>query len=146
MNYLIDPTFTKVNRLFVLAFGNEEDRSSFSNYYELKVKIKDYNVLIDQKPFLEIPIKNKEETYEAIIELIRNNDYTTGNLLDYEYFSTHDKLIAIDLSKQIELKNSDLKQQVIFIGRLEQNATIFFIIEKEEETVLNFSQSPGNFS
>ena len=72
MNYLIDPTFTKVNRLFVLAFENEEDRSSFSNYYEPKVEIKDYNVLIDQKPFFEIPIKNKGETYEAIIELTRN--------------------------------------------------------------------------
>ena len=67
--------------------------------------------------------------------MIRNSDYTTGNLLDYEYFSKHYKLIAINLSKQIELDNSDLKQQINFIGRLEQNVTIFFIIEKEEETV-----------
>ena len=39
----------------------------------------------------------------------RNNGYTTGNLLDYEYFSKHYKLIVIDLSKQIELENPDLK-------------------------------------
>ena len=64
LNYLIDLTFSKVNRLFVLAFENEEDRSSFSKYYTPTIEIKDYNVLIDQKPFFEIPIKNKEETYQ----------------------------------------------------------------------------------
>ena len=59
-------------------------------------------MLIDGKPFFGIPIKNKEEAYETIIEMSRNNDYTTGNLLDYEYFKYHYKLIEIDLSKQIE--------------------------------------------
>ena len=90
-----------------------------------------------------MPIKNGEETYEQIIEMGRNNDYTTGNLLDYEYFSKHYKLIAIDLSKQIELENPDLKQQINFIGRLERNegATMFFIIEKSEETTFEFSQN-----
>ena len=68
INYLIDTVFDNVNRLFVLAFENEEDRSSFSKYYTLTVEIKDYNIFIDQKPFFEIPIKNKEETYEAITE------------------------------------------------------------------------------
>ena len=62
-------------------------------------------MLIDRKPFFDIPVKNKEEAYEAIIEMSRISDYTTGNLLDFEYFSKHYKLIAIDLSKQIELKN-----------------------------------------
>ena len=57
-----------------------------------------------------MPIKNKGETYQQIIEIGRNNDYTAGNLLDYEYFSKHFKLIAIDLSKQIELEKPDLKQ------------------------------------
>ena len=60
--------------------------------------------------------------------MCKNSDYTTGNLLDYEYFSKHHKLIAVDLSKQIELENPDLKQQINFIGKLEQNSTIFFII------------------
>ena len=86
MNYLIDPTFDKFHRLFVLVFQNEEDRSSFSKYYTPTVEINYYNVLIDQKPFLEISIKNKEETDEAIAELITNSNYATGNLLDYEYF------------------------------------------------------------
>ena len=52
LNHLIDPTFTKVNRLFVLSFENEEDRTSFSKYYVPKVEIKDFNVLIGGKSFL----------------------------------------------------------------------------------------------
>ena len=90
-----------------------------------------------------MPIKNGEETYEQIIEMGRNNDYTTGNLLDYEYFSKHYKLIAIDLSKQIELENPDLKQQINFIGRLkrDEGVTMFFIIEKSEKTTFEFSEN-----
>ena len=97
-------------------------------------------MFIDGKPFFEIPVKNKEEAYEAIIEMSKNNDYTTGNLLD-EYFKDHYRLIAIDLGKQIELENPDLKQ-INFTGRLEENnATMFFIIEKKEETTFDFSQN-----
>ena len=62
LNYLIDPAST------VLTFENEDDRASFSKYYIPKVEIKDF-VLIDGKPFFEIPVKNKEEAYEAIIEM-----------------------------------------------------------------------------
>ena len=80
LNYLIDPTFTNVNRLFVLLFENENKRTSFSKYYVPKVEIKDFNVLTDGKPFFEIPVKNKKEAYEQIIEMSKNNDYTTGNL------------------------------------------------------------------
>ena len=129
---MIDPTFTNVNRLLVLIFENQDDGTSYSKYYLRKVEIKDFNVLIDGKPFFEIPVKNKEQAYEAIIEMTQNNNYTTGNLLDYEYFKDHYKLISIDLSKQIELENPDLKQQINFTGRLEENnATMFFIIEKK---------------
>ena len=74
LNYLIDPTFTKVNRLFVLSFENEDDRRSFSKYYVSNVQIKDFNVLIDGKRFFDMPIKNEEETYQQIIEMGRNND------------------------------------------------------------------------
>ena len=63
-----------------------------------------------------------------------NNNNTSGNLLDYEYFSKHYKLIAMDLSKQMELENLDLKQQINFIGKLEEDngATMSFIIEKSK--------------
>ena len=99
LNYLIDPTFNRVNRLFVLSFENEDDRASFSKYYTPIVEIKDFNVLIDSKSFFDVLIKNKEEASEENIEISKNNDYTTGNLLDYEYFSKHYKLISIDSSK-----------------------------------------------
>ena len=70
----------------------------------------------------------------------RKNDYKTGNLLDYEHFSKHHKLIAIDLNKHTKLENPDLKQQINYIGRLdENNATMFFIIEESEETTFDFS-------
>ena len=106
-----------------------------------QVSNKNFNVLFDGKSFFDMPIKNSEKTYEQITEMGRNNDYTTGNLSDYEYFSKYYKLIEIDLSKQTELENSDLKQQINFIWRLERNATIFFIFEKSEETTFEFSQN-----
>ena len=141
LNYLID--FTKINRLLALSFENEDDRTSFSEYYVPNVQINDFNLLMDGKSFFDIPTKNDEETYEQIIEMGRNNDYTTGNLLDYEYFSKHYKLIAIDLSKQIELENPDLKQQINFIGKLKRNegATMSFINENPEETTFEFLQN-----
>ena len=72
----------------------------------------------------------------------KNKDYTTGNLLDHEYFSKYYKLIAIDLSRKIELENLDLKQQISFIGKLEEDeATMFFINEQSEETTSEFSQN-----
>ena len=103
-------------------------------------EITDFKVLIDGKSF-DVPISNKEDAYEKIIEISKNNNYTIENLLlDYEYFSKHFKLIAIDLSKQIDLKNVDLKQQINFISKLEEDeATMLFIIEKSEETTYEFS-------
>ena len=140
VNYLIVPTFTKVNRLLVLSFENEDDRRSFSKYYVPNVQMKYFNVLIDGKSFFDMPIKNNKETYQQVIEMGRNNDCMTGNVLRYEYFSKHYKLIAIDLSKQIELENPDLKQQINFIRKLERDAgaTTFFIIENSEETTFEF--------
>ena len=143
LNYLTDPAFTSVNRLFTLSFprnNNTDSRYSFSNYYDPKVKVNDFNVLIDGKNFLDLSVKNDEEAYEKIIDLSNNSDYTTGNLLDYAYYKKHYKLIAIDLSKQTKLKDP---QQINFIGKLLRNtgATVFFIIEKSEETTFNFSQN-----
>ena len=102
LNYLIDPTFTNVNRSFVLLFARTnagDNRDSFSNYYLSNVEIKDFNILIDEKSFFDLPLKNEEEAYEKIIEMNNNNDCTTGNLLDFAYFKENRKLIAIDLSK-----------------------------------------------
>ena len=69
-----------------------------------------------------------------------NNDYTTGNLLDFVYFIKNYRLIAIDLSKQTKLKDP---QQINFIGKLLRNTgvTMFFIIEKSEETTFNILEN-----
>ena len=89
-----------------------------------------------------MPVKNIEETYEKIWQISDDNGYfTRGNLLDFNYFKEHYKMILIDLSKQIALKNKDTKQQINFIGNLDRDggATMFFIIEKQKETVIEFS-------
>ena len=103
LNYLIDPTFTNFNRLFVLSFTRDnagDKRDSFSHYYVPNVEIKDFNVLIDGKSFFDLPVKNEKEAYQKIIEMSNNNDYATGNLLAFAYFKENDRLIAIDLNKQ----------------------------------------------
>ena len=105
LNYLIDPTFTNVNRLFLLSFTRNnagDNRDSFSHYYLPNVEIKDFNVLIDGKSFFDLPVKNEEEACKKIIEISNNNDC---NLLDFAYFKENYKLIAIDLSKQTKLKD-----------------------------------------
>ena len=102
LNYLIDPTFTNVDRLFVLSFTRNnagDNRGSFSQYYVPNVEIKDFNVLINGKRFFDLPVKTEEEAYETIMHMSNNNDYTTGNLLDFAYFKENYRLIAIDLSK-----------------------------------------------
>ena len=145
LNILVDPTFPNINRLFVLAYQNADDRQSFYEFYLPKVMIEDFNVIIDKLAFFDLPIKTEEEAYEKIIDISRNNEYKTGNLLDYDYFKKYYKLIAIDLSKQQELQeNEDLIQQINFIGRLEEAANVFIIIEKKEHAVLEFSQNFAN--
>ena len=117
-----------------------DDRDSFSGYYVPSVEIKDFNVLIDRRSFFDLPVKNEEESYEKIIEMRNNNDYTTGNWLDFAYFKENYKLIATDLSKQTRLKDP---QQISFIGKLlaTHGTTMFFIIEKSQETTLDISQN-----
>ena len=147
LNYLIDPTFTKVNRLFVLPFERNAEgdrRDCFSHYYVPNVEIWDFKGLIDGKNFFDLPVINEEEAYKKIIEMSRNNDYTTGNLLDFAFLKENYRLIAIDLSKPTKLK--DL-QQNNFICKLEEQvngARMFFIIERSEETTFEFLQNSVN--
>ena len=119
-------------------------RDAFSRYYVPNVKVKDFNVLIDGNSFFDLPVKNAEKAYGKSIEMTRNNDYTTGNLLDFDYFKDNYILIAIDLSKKTKLKNP---QKINFVGKLENQAngaTVFFIIEKSEETTFEFLQKSIN--
>ena len=151
LNYLIDWTFTKVNRLFVLSFERIEENNvkkdhgdSFSRYYVPNVEIKDFNILIDGKSLFDLPVKDEEEPYEKIMSMSRNNDETTGNLLYFFYFKENCRLIAINLSNQTKLKDP---QQINFIGKLENEdngETMFFIIENSEETYFEFLQNSVN--
>ena len=142
LNILIDPTFTNVNRLFVLAYQTADDRHSYSQFYLPKLSVKDYNAIIDKLAFFDLPIKTEGKAYEKIIDISRNNEYAIGNLLDYDYFKKYYKLIAKDLSKQQVLQENEyLIEQINFIGRLEKAANVFIIIEKKENTILEFSQN-----
>ena len=128
--------------MFVLSFprkNNTDSRDSYSNCYIPKVKINDFNVLIDGKGFFDLPVKNEEEAFDKIIEKSNNNDYAVGNLLYFAYLKKHYQLIAINLSKKTKLLDP---QKINFFGKLLRNtgATMFFIIEKSEETTFNFSQ------
>ena len=141
LDYLIDPIFRNIKRLFVLSFKNGKDdptRNYFDKYYMPLVEIKDFKVLIDNKTLFDLPVRNKKEAYEKLIEMSINDDYTTGNLLDYLYHQKYYKLIGIDLSRQT---NTNIPQQINFVGKLEEDdgGTMFFIAEKQQETVLNFS-------
>ena len=138
LNYLIDPTFANVNRLFVLSFtryNGGDNRDSFTNYYVPNVEIKDFNILIDRKSFFDLALKNEGEAYEKIMDMSNNNDYTIGNLLGFTYFKENYRLIAIDLGKQTKLKDPQQTTNKIMEWQC------FFIIEKSEETTFNFSQN-----
>ena len=110
LNYLIEPTFTNVNILFVLSFARDnagDNRDPFSDYYVPNIEIKYFKILIDGKSFFDLPVKNEEEAYNMsidiyliLIDMSNNNDYTTGKLLDFACFKENYKLIAINLSKQ----------------------------------------------
>ena len=102
LNHLIESSFQGVNRLFVLAFENDDDRTSDEQYYLPTAEIKDYNIMINGENFFDQPIKNNKVTYENIRKIAtgQGDDYTTGCLLDYSYFANTYEMIAVDLSKQ----------------------------------------------
>ena len=150
LNHLIEPSFQGINRLFVLAFENDEYRISKKRYYIPNVGIKDYNVMIDRKNFFDQPVKNDKVTYENITKntIGQGEYYTTVCLLDYAYFKKYYKMIAIDLSKQQAL-DSDPKaiQQINFTANLcrENNTRFYFIFDEVKETVFEFSDGTVKF-
>ena len=90
LNYFIDPTFSKANKLFVLSFENEDDRTSFSKYYTPSVKIKDFSILIDGKSFFDVPIKTKKENMLAILKWIK---LITKQMVVYYIMNTFQSII-----------------------------------------------------
>ena len=145
LNHLIEPSFQGGNRLFVLAFENDTQRTSAKGYYLPTVQLKNYNIMINGENFFDQPIQNDKVTYKKIrkIAIGHRDHYRTGCLLNYPYFKGSYKMIAIDLSKQQAL-DADPRaiQQINFTANLDRagNTRIHFILEEAKETILNFSQ------
>ena len=142
---MVKPTFRGVNRLFVLAFENDTQRTIAKGYYLPNVEIKGHKVMINGENFFDQPVKNNKVTYKNIRKTAtgQGDDYTTGCLLDYPYFKDSYKMMAVDLSKQQAL-DADLRanQQINFTAYLDRagNTRLFFILEEAKETKLDFSQ------
>ena len=145
LNHLVEPSFQGVNRLFVLAFENDDDRTSDEKYYLPTVEIKDYNIMINSENLFDQPIINNKVTYDNIRKIAtgQGDDYTTGCLLDYPYCADIYKMIAVALSKQQAL-DADPRaiQQINFTANLDRagNTRVYFSLEEAKETILDFSQ------
>ena len=143
----LDASFQGVNRLFVLAFGNTEngankvERYSHRKYFLPRVNITNCNVVIDGRNFYDQPTNDQVKKHDEIRKIVtgKGDDYTTGCLLDYQYFKNHYQLIAVNLSKQKEL-DADPRpiQQIEFYRKLGTNSQVCTVLEKSKETVLEF--------
>ena len=140
----LDPSFQGVNRLFVMAHSRETgqpDRNSPKKYYLPRIDLKKYNVIIDGRNFYDNPIESYIEKYEELKKVMigKGEDYTTGSLLDFDYFDKHYKLVAVDLSKQKELDvDPRAIQQIEFKYMLGTSSTIYWVFVKSKETILEF--------
>ena len=140
----LDPFFQGVNRLFVVAYSRVDGhptRNGRKKYYLPRIDLKIYNVIIDGRNFYDNPIESDIEKYRELKRVMigTGEDYTTGSLLDFNYFLKHYKLVAVDLSKQKEL-DADPRaiQQIEFKYMLGTNSTIYWVLEKSKETILEF--------
>ena len=141
----LDPSFQGVNRLLVIAYSREDNnqptRDGRTKYYLPRIDLKKYNVLIDGRNFYDNSIESDIEKYRELKKVMigKGEDYTTGSLLDNDYFKKHYKLVAVDLSKQEEL-DADPRaiQQIEFKYMLETDSTIYWVLEKSKETILEF--------
>ena len=140
----LDPSFQGVNRLFVMAYNSANDqptRNGQQKYYLPRNDLNKYNVIIDGRNFYDNPIESDIEKYRELKKVMieKGEDYTTGSLLDFNYFLKHHKLVAADLSKQKELDVDPRDiQQIEFKYMLGTDSTIYWVLEKSKETILEF--------
>ena len=140
----LDPSFQGGNRLFVMAYNRangQPTRNGQRKYYLPRIDLEKYNVIIDGRNFYDNPIESDIEKYRELKKIMigKGEDYTTGSLLDFNYFDKHYKLVAVDLSKQKEL-DADPRaiQQIEFKYMLGTNSTIYWVLEKSKESILEF--------
>ena len=143
-----DASFQGVKRLFVLAFDSSNnadkkfERNSHRKYFVPKVNITNYNVLIDGRNFYDQPIGDQIKKYDEIRKITTGHvdDYTTGCLLDCQYFKDHYDLIQSILAKKKKELDGDQKtiQQLEFYGMIDTSSQVCTILEKLKQTVLEF--------
>ena len=140
----LDPSFQGVNRLFVMPYNRangQPTRNGQQKLYLPRIDLEKYNVIIDGRNFYDNPIESDIEKYRELKKVMigKGEDYTTRSLLDFNYFDKHYKLVAVDLSKQKELDaNPRVIQQIEFKDMLGTNSTIYWVLEKSKETILEF--------
>ena len=139
----MEPSFQGINRLFIQQF--ESYTQSTKDCYLQNVELKDYDIMINGKNFIDQPIKNIKVTFENITKIAigQGNDYTSDCLLDYSYLKESYKMVSIDPSRQQILDNDPrANQQIDFPANLDRvdNKRIYFILEEAEETILDISQ------
>ena len=121
--------------------ANQPSRDGRRKYYLPRIDLNKYNVIIDGQNFYDNPIESDIEKYRELKKVMigKGEDYTTGSLLDYNYFKKHYKLVAVDLSKQKELDAVPRAiQKIEFKYMLGTNSTIYLVLEKSKETILEF--------
>ena len=140
----LDPSFQSVNRLFVIAYNRANDqltRNGQRKYHSPRISLNKYNVIIDGRNFYDNPIESDIEKYRKLKKVMtgKGKDYTTGSLLDFNYFDKYYKLVAVDLSKQKEL-DADPRaiHQIELKYMLGTDSTIYWVLEKSKETILEF--------
>ena len=120
---------------------NQPTRNRQRKYYLPRISLNKCNVVIDGRNFYDNPIESDIEKYRELKKIMigKGEDYTTGSLLDYNYFDKHYKSAAVDLSKQKEL-DADPRaiQQIEFKYMLETDSTIYWVLEKSKEILLEF--------
>ena len=104
----LDPSFQRVNRLFVMTCNRangQPTRNEQRKYYLARIDLEKYNVIIDGRNFYDNPIESNIEKYRELKKVMigKGEDYTLGSLLDFNYFDKQYKLVAVDLSKRKEL-------------------------------------------
>ena len=115
----LDPSFQGVNRLFAMAYNRangQPTRYGRRKYYLPRTDLETYNVIIDGRNFYDNPIESDIEKYRELKKVMigKGEDYTTGSLLDFDYFKKHYKLVAVDSSN-------------------------YWVLEKSKETILEFT-------
>ena len=136
----LDPSFQVVNRLFLTAYdraAGQATKNGQGKYYLPRIDLKNIMLLLMEDNPIECDIEKYRELKKVMIG--KGGDYTTGSLLDYNYFNKHYKLVAVDLPKQKEL-DADPRaiQQIEFKYMLQTNSTIYWVLKKSKETILVF--------